>query len=141
MQVRLTKALKTQLIAEKLDESVLIERFSEWKRGDEYSSYFFGKDGFGLKTSVLRHVHLVPLHDINAMSKWNTAWKKRPPGRKTSDKYLFYCDAGISHGYLLIYIIGDPGAHDFLTKKQSKPLLDAFEACANQFVHFGITNL
>lgn len=138
-QVRLTEALKTQLLAENLNPNVLTQRFSEWKSGDEYSSYLFGKDGLGLKTTVLRHVHLVPIHDLVALSKWNIAWGRKPPGRKTSDRYLFYCDGGANSGYLLIYIVGDPGGHKALF--DSKPLIDKFEACADQFVNFGTISL
>lgn len=137
VQVRLTEALKTQLLAEKLDPNVLTQRFSDWKSGDEYSSYLFGKDGLGLNTIVLRHVHMIPLHDPNALSKWDIAWKRTPPGRKTSDRYLFYCDGGTGYGFLLIYIVGDPGGHDVLSAPGSKPLINKFEACADQFVHFG----
>lgn len=68
MQVRITQALNGQLIAERLDPNVLVTRFSEWKAGDEYSSYFFGKDALGLNTSILRHVHMIPLHDAEQLA-------------------------------------------------------------------------
>lgn len=110
--------------------------FSEWKRGDEYSSYFFGKDGLGLSTLYLRHVHLVPVNDPLALKRWDAAWQRRPPGRKTSDRYLFYCDGG-RHGFLLIYIVGDPGAHDFMSSARVKPLLKSFSDHAERFAHFG----
>jgi len=137
VQVRITQALNGQLIAERLDPNVLVTRFSEWKAGDEYSSYFFGKDALGLNTSILRHVHMIPLHDAEQLASWNRAWGRRPPARKTSDRYLFYCDGGAQHGYLLIYIVGDPGAHDFLNSPETRQLLAAFEQCADQFIHFG----
>lgn len=137
MRVRITQALKDQLVAASLDPNILIARFSDWKAGDEYSSYFFGKDALGLNTSVLRHVHTIPLHDAEQLASWNRAWRRRPPARKTSDRYLFYCDGGAQYGYLLIYIVGDPGAHDFLSSPESRQLLSVFEQCADQFIHFG----
>jgi len=137
VRIRITQALSDQLIAECLDPNVLIHRFSEWKTGDEYSSYFFGKDALGLKTSALRHVHMVPLHDAEQLTSWNRAWRRKPPARKTSDRFLFYCDGGTQYGYLLIYIVGDPGAHDFLNNLETKKLLAAFEECADEFIHFG----
>ncbi len=115
-------------------------RFSEWKTGDEYGSYFFGKDGLGLFTQVLRHVHLVPLNDLHALRKWNTAWRRSPPGRKTSDRYLFYCDGG-RFGYLLIAIIGDPGAHEFLRTPDTRDLLDSIEVHAQEFVDSGTISI
>ncbi len=137
MRVRITQALEDQLISAGLDPNVLITRFSAWKAGDEYSSYFFGKDALGLNTSVLRHVHMIPLHDAEQLANWNRAWRRRPPARKTSDRYLFYCNGGAQHGHLLIYIVGDPGAHDFMSSPETRQLLAAFEQCADQFIHFG----
>ena len=50
---------------------------------------------------------------------------------------LFYCDGGAQYGSLLIYIVGDPGAQDFLSSPGSRPLPAFFEQCADQFIHFG----
>lgn len=136
VQVRLTEALRTQLLADGLDPDILIKRFSDWKGGDEYGSYLFGKDGLGLKSKVLRHVHMVPLHDAEALAKWDQAWRRKPPGRKTSDRYLFYCDGGKSYGFLLIYIVGDPGAHEVFLSTEAA-LIGSFEKCAEEFVNSG----
>jgi hypothetical protein len=44
MKVSITRALTTILQADNLNEQVPIEKFEEWKHGDEYGSYLFGKD-------------------------------------------------------------------------------------------------
>ena len=53
VQVRLTEALTTQLFAVTLDPNIQKQRFADWKSGDEYSSYLFGKDRLGLKATNL----------------------------------------------------------------------------------------
>lgn len=62
-KVQLTSALTSQLVLAGLDPAILIEQFAQWKQKGEYSSYFFGKDGFNRDSTLLRHVHMVPLHD------------------------------------------------------------------------------
>jgi mRNA interferase YafO len=125
--------LAQQLAAQGLDSAILCRHFANWKQQGEYSSYFFGKDGFNRNNTVLRHVHMLPLHDPQQKQRWDQAWRR--DGRRTSDRYLFYADGGARLGYLLIYIVGDPGAHDFLSSPSSYALLQRFAQIADQFVH------
>ena len=115
MAVHVTTALERQLA--KLNESPddLRHAFQVWKRGSEYSSYYFGKDGayvsprFSSGEMCLRHVHLAPIQDPSALLRWNEQWKRR--SRKTSDRVLVYA-SDATHGHLLIYILQEPTAHD-----------------------------
>jgi hypothetical protein len=64
----------------------------------------------------LSHVHLHPtLTDPESLERWRF--------RGTSDRNLFYVDSR-AHGYLLIDIVGDPGAHDMWKPTQAKKLGD-----------------
>ncbi len=115
---------------------VFIERFLEWKDGGEDSSYFFGKDALNRSSKWLRHVHMVPIASPDTLEQWNNNWQKYRARR--SDRYLFYSDGG-SFGYLLLGIVNDPGAHQFLSEpnQDDRLVLLAMEKQADAFFHFG----
>lgn len=115
---------------------VFVARFLEWKSGDEDSSYYFGKDAFNRNSKWLRHVHMVPIASPDALEQWDKNWQ-RSRARK-SDRYLFYSDGG-SFGYLLLGVVNDPGAHQFLAEPDSSDrlVLLEMEKQADAFYHFG----
>ena len=134
-KVQLTSQLDAQLIGKPLSPGLLKQRFSDWKDGDEYSSYWFGRDSTDPQTK-LSHVHLVPLNDQVALAEWDRFWRKpRECHRRRSDCYLMYaCDA--KHGHLLIALLADPGAHN-LWKPSHRQLLTSFETVAENFIFAG----
>lgn len=141
MEVKITTMLRDAL-DEEGGADILIEDFIDWKSGDEYGSYVFGKDGaYAAPTvdgekNVLRHVHLVPITDRVKLRQWNRAWRRR--SRKVSDRALVYVDGGKGK-YLLIYILDEPGAHDIAKMKTAKhkELMGAFAAIAEAFLYNG----
>lgn len=123
--------------SEKLEAQRFMDRFLQWKQDGEDESYFFGKDALNLHSTLVRHVHMVPLSSPDSLTAWDTNWKRRR--KRVSDRFLFYADGG-SHGYLLLYIVNDPGAHAFLNSAEpaSQAVRAALQAMADQFYHFGI---
>ena len=137
MDVRLTGNLESSLNAnDGLTPQALISYFAEWKQSPATEDYFFGKDAFNRGSSVLRHVHLPPKSSADEIARWQTCWRRRR--NRTSDRHLFYVDRGLGR-YLLIFIVDDPGAHEFLANPTSeqKALLTEFERIANDFYYFG----
>lgn len=138
MKVKITSALKGQMLSDGLDPNELARRFAEWKEGDEYGSYLFGKDSAYVKPLVdgaqyaLRHVHLVPLADMFQLAAWDKAWGRR--GRKTSDRCLVYVK-DTQGTYLLIFILSEPDAHTVAQMKDSQ-CREIMEGFANVAAHF-----
>ncbi len=128
--------LQEAFATESIDAQHFIGLFLQWKQDGEDESYFFGKDALNLQSSLVRHVHMVPLSTPDALAAWDTNWQRHR--KRVSDRFLFYVDGGI-HGYLLLYIVNDPGAHEFLSKKDAANQLvrSAIEAMADEFYHFG----
>ena len=145
MATRCTHALHDQLSAIGEDSNSWTDFFDDWKaRGSagEYDNYFFGKDGayVGIKVALplgkLMHVHLVPILDPVAFSRWERDWARR--SRKVSDRALIYADDG--HGnYLLIYVLDEPTAHAIasMATQQDRETMAAFAAVASAFVFDG----
>jgi hypothetical protein len=141
MEVKITTMLRDALDGEG-GADILIKDFKDWKSGDEYGSYVFGKDGAYTmpvvdgEKNVLRHVHLVPITDRVKLSRWNQAWRRR--SRKVSDRALVYINGGKGK-YLLIYILDESGAHDIAKMKtaEHKELMEAFAAIAEAFLDNG----
>lgn len=141
MKVSITRVLSTILQADNLNDQVLIEKFEEWKCGDEYGSYLFGKDSAYSCPKIngklhLRHVHLPPLIDAIQLERWNKQWKRR--GRKTSDRVLIYVQDQ-QDNYLLIFILPEPQAHAVAKMKTSedKTLMENFATVAAEFLETG----
>jgi Toxin YafO, type II toxin-antitoxin system len=68
------------------------------------------------------------------LARWNHNWRYHR--KRTSDRYILYANGGISHGFLLIAIINDPGAHA-LWNEQNRAVLALMEGIAEQFCIFG----
>ena len=142
MVVKLTTALKNALEADRLDSRLFCASFKEWKSGDEYSSFYFGKDSAYFTPSVngeqyaLRHVHLVPVIDKTRLLAWKKVWKLK--GRKTSDRVLIYT-RDKQGNFLLIYILSEPDAHAVARMKcqKHKELMEGFAAVAEAFIFDG----
>lgn len=138
MIVRVTSQLKTQLqLAQPNAEELLVGKFLEWKSSPE-DHYWFSKDVRG-DDGYLFHVHLVPSNDQVARGIWDRLWSRHPrrPWSRRSDRYLLYADAGTSHGYLLIALIEDPGAHALWSPAQ-QAVRKQFEIVAENFCVFGV---
>lgn len=132
-KVQITSQLALKLGNGPLSATLLITRFSEWKRGDEYASYWFGQT----KTeNGLTHSHMAPFSPGQDMETWNLFWDKRQPHRRRSDCYVLYAFDPI-HGYLLIDVLFDPGAHA-LWKPAAKQQLNDYESVADNFIFAGI---
>lgn len=112
----------------------LAQEFAAWKAGGEDDHYDFGKDGLGINSKVLCHVHMVPKNVRGAQDAWDKAWARY--GRRTSDRYLFYAYGGPRLGWLLLDVIDDPGAHKVWEDEQRDYRLQ-LEAWAQAFVDFG----
>jgi len=142
MVVRITAALKNALEADKLESNLFIETFKEWKSGDEYGSYHFGKDGAYVTPLVngdkyvLRHVHLVPVVNQKQLILWKKRWKIK--GRKTSDRVLIYAQDK-QRNFLLIFILSEPDAHAVAEMKtqQHREIMEGFACVADAFVYRG----
>jgi mRNA interferase YafO len=142
MVVKITAILKKKLEAHKIDSELFIDSFKEWKSGDEYGSYAFGKDSAYIAPSVngepyvLRHVHLVPIQDENQLSVWNKNWRLKR--RKTSNRALVYVK-GNKDKFLLITILDEPRAHEVVLMKtqDDKELMHRFAVVAEEFLADG----
>ena len=142
MYVTMTQELRASLARDGLDGDELIERFTKWKSGDEYGSYYFGKDSAYVRPHVdgkpyqLRHVHTVPLQDQDALRRWKTVYRRR--GRKTSDRVLVYTADG-KDGFLLIYVLEEPTAHEIANMKtvEDTEIMEGFAEVAAAFIDNG----
>lgn len=138
MTIQYTSQLADQLIALNKSPDAFAQAFSDWKAGGirtEFSSPLFGKDGaYGrlpipMSTASLKHVHLVPLADVEALKKWDKAHKRG--SRKVSDRALVYAEDSRSN-FLLIFILEEPTAHNIAEMKttEHKTLMTLFATLA-----------
>lgn len=145
VEVKITKILEDQITKEGLDYNFFIDLFSKWKCGgasQEHSYYEFGKDGAYNKpkvndaTYVLKHVHLVPIIDLETKAKWDAAWKHN--SRKTSNRVLVYAGDGPKK-FLLIAILPEPDAHSIASMKTSSDVdtMTSFSQIAEEFIFTG----
>jgi hypothetical protein len=133
MKVHVTSQLGAQLLAVSRNaESVLVGKFTEWKSGLEDGHYWFSQNKLG-DDGLLFHVHLIPNNEVVARQVWNRLWRGPPkrPWKRRSDRYLLYAD-GKRHGYLLIALLEDPGAHE-LWLPSNRKLLQDFVVVADNF--------
>lgn len=145
MSVGITKALQDLLADSGADPQLFVQTFQHWKANwpeNEYSNYFFGKDGayavpkVGGDKNKLRHVHLVPLCDQEALTLWERAFRRL--SRKTSDRALVYVDDGRGN-YLLIFILDEPDAHSIcrMENERDKSVMESFAIIAEDFLFDG----
>jgi mRNA interferase YafO len=145
VRVEITQTLRESLERQNIDSGVLVSDFRDWKTDwprEEYESSLFGKDSSYARPRVdgrayeLRHVHLVPLKDAEALRKWERAldWRRR----KTSDRVLVY--AGKDGGpYLLIFILDEPDAHTIaeMHTREDRETMEGFAEVAAAFLDDG----
>jgi hypothetical protein len=129
--VNITSQLK-QKLSGSLTPEKLIERFINWKSGEEYSSYWFGHNKI---ENGLTHVHMAPVTDGDSKTKWNYWWLNNRPHLRRSYCYLLYAYDKL-YGYLLIDVLFDPGAHN-LWKPNAKQQLENYETVADNFIYNG----
>ncbi len=142
MVVRITTVLENKLKSGGLDSRLFVKSFKDWKSGEEYGSFYFGKDGkyftpsVGGVTYVLRHVHLVPIVDQTKLNAWKNNWRHR--SRKTSDRVLVYVQDNRGN-YLLITILPEPGSHQIarMETQQDRDLMERFALIAEAFIDHG----
>jgi mRNA interferase YafO len=119
--------------------------FDSWACSPEVErdkNYFFGKDSayvnplVGGKPYLLRHVHIVPISDIDALKLWDKAHDRN--GRKTSDRALVYTHDN-NGNYLLIFVLDEPSAHSVASMRtqQDRETMEGFAAVADAFIFDG----
>lgn len=136
----MTRLLRANLENEGFDADNFCEYFGEWKAlgaAGEFSDPYFGKDGEytrPLRNSkrVLRHVHLSPEDDLEALAEWNRKFELG--SRKTSDVCLVYTHDH-THGFLLIYIAREPNGHllSEMRTPETARLMEGFADVAEEF--------
>ncbi|MDK4681094.1 type II toxin-antitoxin system YafO family toxin [Kingella negevensis] len=106
----------------------------------EFNHYEFSKDGAYImlkvngESYILRHVHLVPVINLQDKMRWDRAWQM---GRKrTSDRALIYVADGDSH--LLIAILDEPTAHQIAKMEMptDRAIMEQFAQIADKFVYY-----
>lgn len=148
MAVEVSNILAQALASTGANKQTLINLFTAWINSQKLECSVFGKDGLNRGSKYLAHVHMRPVvpaagtapqsvidEATDSLEKWKKlvdrgSWPK-------SDRYLFYAHNG-NGDYLLIYIVNNPGAHQFLQNPSSSDasMLKQFEAAANQYWHF-----
>ena len=109
---------------------------------EQYKNFLFGKDAAYISPKVggdpyrLRHVHLVPLTELEDLEKWDKAHKRK--SRKTSNRHLVYASDGRGN-HLLIYILDEPSAHEVAAMRtpKNKDVMQGFAAVAEAFIFDG----
>lgn len=126
-----------------LDLTEFVDLFRQWKSlgpSGEDEFYEFGKDGAYVSPSVngqknvLRHVHLVPIIDVQKKADWDKKWERH--SRRTSDRALVYVADGNAK-FLLITILPEPSAHAIgkMQTTEHKEMMEFFAEIADQFIH------
>ncbi len=128
-----------------MDVEALVEEFRLWKAAGpdgEFTNYYFGKDAAYAEPrrngrSVLRHVHMPPASDADALDKWERAWRFN--SRKTSDAALIYA-YDPAHGYLLLYYAIEPTAHSLadMNDLDAKEVMHLCADIAERFIFDGV---
>jgi len=145
VRVAATEALRVALQDKEFSCEDLIAAFTEWKTGwpkREFDSKYFGKDAAYAapavdgKKYILRHVHIVPVVDPDALSRWQKILQRL--GRKTSDRALVYAqdDRG---NFLLIFILEEPYAHRVaeMRTQGDREIMEGFANTAAAFIAEG----
>ncbi|MGN6225531.1 type II toxin-antitoxin system YafO family toxin [Pseudoxanthomonas sp.] len=145
MSVKLSNALKAQLLDSGIDSEAFAREFATWKAGwpkGEYNHALFGKDAAYVRPKVgtelyrLRHVHIVPFIDKRARKRWFRAFEFRR--RKTSDRHLVYV-ADDRSNFGLIYILDEPDAHRIalMAGEKERQVMEGFAVMAENFIFDG----
>ena len=121
-----------------IDPEILRGKFSEYKAGDEHRHFWFCHDIGPNLGDELRHVHMFPSQRSD-LDRWTEKYNSRGLRKtRTSDRYLLYAHEE-RHGYLIIDVLDDPGAHDLW--KQRRTNLKGYEQTAWEFAVNGTKNL
>jgi hypothetical protein len=141
--VQLSDLLYDTFEAEGIDPDVFADEFAAWKAlgpTGEFSSYYFGKDGFYIEPKrngqmVIRHVHLPP-SDTAELAEWSRLHRRRR--MRTSNTCLVYAHDR-RHGYLLLYVAREPNGHGISDMRipASARLMHQFADAADAFIHDG----
>lgn len=135
MNIFHTQIMTRYAQASDIDLVLFIEKFREWKQNGENSSYYFGKDGFYSPIQHgLRHVHIVPVINLEDKQCWDKNWKTGH--RRTSDTCLVYVED--DQDYLLITILPEPLAHQIAKQEtaEDKQIMARFYEIAEQFFYY-----
>lgn len=110
------------------------EEFSAYKSGGEFDHEWFCHEVGPDPGKFLRHVHFIPTNPADE-AEWLTDFQdKHKYRRRTSDRYVLYAHDA-RHGYLIIDILDDPGAHDLWMARHTK--LPKYELAATDFCTYG----
>ena len=135
MNIFHTQIMTRYAQASDIDLVLFIEKFREWKQNGENSSYYFGKDGFYSPIQHgLRHVHIVPVINLEDKQCWDKNCKTGY--RRTSDTCLVYVED--DQDYLLITILPEPLAHQIAKQEtaEDKQIMARFYEIAEQFFYY-----
>ncbi len=135
MNISHTQIMTRYAQASGIDLVLFIEKFREWKQNGENSSYYFGKDGFYNPIQHgLRHVHIVPVINLENKQRWDKNWESGR--RRTSDTCLVYVQD--DQDYLLITILPEPLAHQIAQQEtaEDKQIMARFYEIAEQFFYY-----
>lgn len=110
------------------------EEFASYKLGNEFDHQWFCHDVGADPGKYLRHVHFIPTAP-QSEAQWLSDFEDRHRYKnRTSDRYVLYaCDP--RHGYLIIDILDDPGAHDLWKARHTH--LPKYELAATDFCTYG----
>jgi len=117
-----------------LDPELIREEFEKYKSGAEFDHEWFCHDVGSNPREYLRHVHFIP-SDLAAEAQWLADFADpHRKARRTSDRYVLYA-WDPRHGYLIIDILDDPGAHTLWKQRHKK--LPNYELAATNFCTYG----
>lgn len=142
MTVYITEKFRERLLKNNIDVDVFKEMFGDFKDGPPLGSKYFGKDvGYEAplvagKSFVLKHVHMIPQTDQDALERWNQAYKSR--SQKTSDRALVYVTNALGD-HLLLWMLEEPLAHKIAKMREpaDAQLMQAFALIAAEFLRDG----
>lgn len=82
---------------------------------------------------------MIPMNNAGNLASWKKIYAKNKKYNsyqpQLSDRYLIYADGG-RHGYLIIDLINDPGAHQ-IWNARFKGIREHWEEVASDFVCLG----
>lgn len=117
MQVFVSPRFENYLSENARDALISAFKFVKSSPNNEYKSALIGKDSAFIEPQVngakyaLRHCHLIPLADKEALIKWTK--DHRRSRRKTSNRVLIYVQR--ADDFYLIDVVDDPpGAHEIM---------------------------
>ncbi|NHZ36019.1 type II toxin-antitoxin system YafO family toxin [Massilia rubra] len=126
-------ALLERGFTEEIVETIRDE-FQYYKSGNEFDHEWFCHDRGADPGSYLSHVHLIPSNPEDEATWLADFENKHKRRHRSSDRYVLYA-SDPRHGYLIIDILDDPGAHEVWKQRRTK--LAGYELAATDFCTFG----